>query len=65
MEASLKVFRPSRVFNKLDFTKYCGDGDNKSYKDIVSKNVYPGYKIKKRECTSHVQKKSWITFALF
>ena len=40
---------------------YCDDGDSKSYQDIVSKNIYPGYKIEKNEsCT----KKSWITFAL-
>ena len=59
MEAigALQIFKRSTVFNKLRYTKYCDDGDSKSYQNIESNNVYPGYKIEKSECVSHVQKR--------
>ena len=39
------------------YTTYLSDGDCKSYHEIVSKNPYPGFDIRKSECVGHVQKR--------
>ena len=54
---ALAIFKRSVRTNKLRYTKYRGDGDSKSYKDIVEADPYPGFKIVKSECVGHVQKR--------
>ena len=42
---------------KLRYLTYIGDGDTKSYQNVVAANPYPGYNIGKAECVGHVQKR--------
>ena len=36
---------------------YIGDGDTKSYQNVVAADPCPGYSIKKAECVGHVEKR--------
>ena len=40
----------------LRYTKFLGDGDTKSYLDVVKNDPYKGVEIKKLECVGHLQK---------
>ena len=50
-------FKNSIVFNKLRYTTYIGDGDTKSYANVVVSDPCPGIIIEKAECVGHVQKR--------
>lgn len=41
----------------LRYLEYIGDGDSKSYADVVSNDPYPGHTIQKLECVGHIQKR--------
>ena len=60
MEAAgaLEIFKRSVRLYDLRYTTDRGDGDSKSYKEIVDANVYPGHEIKKSECVGHVRHES-------
>ena len=53
----LDCFKSSVATRKLRYLTYIGDGDTKSYTNVVTANPYPGYTIKKSECVGHVQKR--------
>ena len=59
MEAAsvINIFKRSVETKKLRYTTYLGDGDSKSFKDIVESNIYPGHEVGKHECIGHVQKR--------
>ena len=59
MEAAgvVNIFKRSVETKKLRYTTYLGDGDSKSFKDIVELNIYPGHEVEKHECIGHVQKR--------
>ena len=59
MEAAsaVRIFKRSTAFNKLRYISYLGDGDSKSYSEVVKSNPYPGIAINKLECVGHVQKR--------
>ena len=42
---------------KLRYTEYLGDGDTKSYHDVVKSDPYNGREVKKLECIGHIQKR--------
>ena len=48
----------SICFHKLRYNFYIRDGDSESFREIAKLNPYPGHKIEKEECISHVQK--WL-----
>jgi hypothetical protein len=50
-----KIFERSITDRKLRYIKYLGDGDSKSYLNVM--NVYPGLEVKKLECVGHYQKR--------
>ena len=54
---ALEIFKRSVDLHRLRYTVYRGDGDSKSYKDMVNYDPYPGYTIVKSECVGHVQKR--------
>ena len=56
LAGAVDIFNRSKSQCNLRYTKYRGDGDSKSYKDIVDADQYPDYKIEKSECIGHVQK---------
>ena len=41
--------------HKLPYTRFLGDGDSKSYRNV--KETYPGIEMKKLECVGHFQKR--------
>ena len=51
----VECFKNSVYFNKLRYTAYIGDGDTKSYTNVLLANPYPGFEIEKAECVGHVQ----------
>ena len=55
-----RIFKRSVKTRKLQYTGYLGDGDSKSYQTVANADppMYPdNTKIKKLECTGHVQKR--------
>ena len=60
---AMEVTGLKRIFNRsvnlynLRYTFYIGDGDTKSFGEVVSTNPYPGHTITKGECISYVQKR--------
>ena len=59
MEVSglIECFTESEKNRRLRYTSYIGDGDTKSYSEIVKKDPYPGTVVQKLECVGHVQKR--------
>ena len=59
MEAAgvINIIKRSVETKKLRCTTYLGDGDSKSFKDIVELNIYPAHEVEKHECIGHVQKR--------
>ena len=57
MEAAgvVNIFKRSVETKKLRYTTYLGDGDSKSFQDIVESNIYPGHEVEKHECIGHFQ----------
>ena len=53
----LECFESSVEKRQLRYLTYIGDGDTKSYQNVVAADPYPGYPIKKAECVGHVQKR--------
>ena len=53
----LECFKSSVEKRQLRYLTYIGDGDTKSYQNIVAANPRPGYSINKAECVGHVQKR--------
>ncbi|KAL7292643.1 hypothetical protein TKK_0013770 [Trichogramma kaykai] len=44
--------------NKVKYRNYIGDGDSKTYTDVVNSKPYgESFKINKKECVGHVQKR--------
>lgn len=55
-DGAVKIFKKS-IYKGLRYTTYIGDGDTKSYQEVVNTNPYPGHVIAKAECVGHVQKR--------
>ena len=53
----MAIYHRSISKHGLRYTTYLGDGDTKSFQDVVKSNPYPGIVIKKIECVGHVQKR--------
>ena len=41
---------------KLRYTHYIGDGDSKTYNEVLKNDPYPGIVVEKLECVGHIQK---------
>jgi hypothetical protein len=52
-----QIFLRSKEIRNLEYVKYYGDGDSKSYKYVVDSDPYNGKKIEKLECVGHYQKR--------
>ena len=59
MEVSglIECFMESEKNRRLRYTSYIGDGDTKSYSEVIKKGPYPGKVVQKLECVGHVQKR--------
>ena len=53
----LQIYKRSVEERCLRYTTYLGDGDSKSFQDIVNANPYPGKTCNRYECVGHVQKR--------
>ena len=53
----VKCFKQSEQLYKVRYTNYIGDGDSKSYAEVVKADPYNGVQINKLECIGHVQKR--------
>ena len=53
----LQCFKQSVHLHNLRYTNYIGDGDSKSYLEVVKADPYNGVQITKLECIGHVQKR--------
>ena len=58
MEAAgiVERFMSSEDDRKFQYINYIGDGDSKSYSDVVVHDPYHGKEVKKLECVEHIQK---------
>ena len=52
---AIEAFRRSIPFLNLKYTGYLGDGDTKSYQQVVDTAPYGNTTIRKLECVGHVQ----------
>ena len=41
---------------KLRYTHYIGDGDSKTYNEVLKNDPYPGIVVEKLECVGHIRK---------
>ena len=59
MEAAgiVECFMSSEDDRKLWYINYIGDGDSKSYSDVVAHDPYHGKGVRKLECVWHIQKR--------
>ena len=59
MEADgvLECFLSSVIKRQLRYLTYIGDGDTKSFQNVVNANPYPSHEIVKAECIGHIQKR--------
>ena len=53
----LQIYKRSVVERSLRYTTYLGDGDSKSFQDIINADPYPGKTCNRYECVGHVQKR--------
>ena len=53
----LECYLSSVIGRQLRYLTYIGDGDTKSFRNVIDANPYPGFLIKKAECVGHVQKR--------
>ena len=53
----LECYLSSVIERQLRYLTYIGDGDTKSFHNVIDANPYPGFLIKKAECVGHVQKR--------
>ena len=55
----LERFLSSVIKRQLRYLTYIGDGDTKSYQNVVNANPYPGYEIVKTGCGWPCTKTCW------
>ena len=53
----VETFTESVLNHKIRIVNFIGDGDSKSYHNVVTSDPYPGTIVKKLECIGHVQKR--------
>ena len=53
----VECFMSSEDDRKLWYINYIGDGDSKSYSDVVAHDPYHGKGVRKLECVWHIQKR--------
>ena len=56
MESWIKIYKRSVEERCLRYITYLGDGDSKSFQDIVNANPYPGKTCNRYERVGHMQK---------
>ena len=55
--AATTIWARSKERHQLVYLTFIGDGDSKSYTDVVEMNPYPTVNIVKEECIAHVTKR--------
>ena len=53
----LNIFKRSGTKHQLRYTEFLGNGDSKSYNDLVANKVYGDLPVQKLECVGHIQKR--------
>ena len=64
MEATgiVKIFKRSLDVNNLRYVSYIGDGDISYFNEVSNSKPSGNFKIIKKECTEHVQKRLGTRF---
>ena len=57
VDGLIEMFRRSLENLSVKFLYYVGDGDSKTYTDIIKAAPYEETKVTKKECSGHVQKR--------
>lgn len=57
VDAVIEMFQRSESVHQLKYANYVGDGDSKTFKDIVNAQPYENFSVRKKECIDHVQKR--------
>lgn len=57
MDAILEMFQASQQKYGVKYTNYIGDGDSKTYSNIINANPYGDTPVHKKKCIGHVQKR--------
>lgn len=52
-----QLFRRSVEKYGVKYSTYIGDGDTKTYKELLNAQPYPEFTVAKKECVGHVQKR--------
>ena len=53
---AIEAFKRSIPYLNLKYTGYLGDGDSKSFQQVVNSVPYKNTTTKKLECVGHIQK---------
>lgn len=51
------MFQRSETLHGLRYVNYIGDGDSKTFKGIIEAKPHKTFKVTKKECIDHVQKR--------
>lgn len=54
VDAIAEMFARSNELYSVQYTRYVGDGDCKTYNGVVASKPYGDTNIEKKECISHV-----------
>lgn len=57
VDVVVEMFSRSETLHGLKYCNYIGDGDSKTFKNIVETQPYADITISKKECIDHVQKR--------
>ena len=57
MSGLIQCFMESEKNRRLHYTSYIGNGDTKSYSEVVKDDPYPGTAVQTLECVGHIQKR--------
>ena len=56
VQGVLEMFKRSEVLHKCKYSEYIGDGDTKTFKNLLESNPYTDLVVQKLECVLHVSK---------
>lgn len=56
VDGILEMFSRSLAVGKAMYAYYIGDGDTKTFKNLLNMNPYEDLIVTKKECVGHVQK---------
>lgn len=59
VQGVLEIFKRSIDLHRVKYAYYIGDGDSKTFTNLLSSNPYVDFVVQKLECVLHVGKRMW------